>query len=345
MIRLGIVGCGSVVQQYHAPAAESVVALKITAVADTNKDILAHINGAWNLEQTTTDYRELRDIDAILVAGPHAMHFSMCRHFLEKGIHVLVEKPMVLRSREAEELATLARDRAVVFAVGVFRRYYPVSKVIHAMIEHDWLGGVVEIDAEEGAPYDWELQSRFLLDREQAGGGVLIDTGSHLLDRLIWWFGGCEVKLVEYRDDSQYGVEADCEIRFDLLWGQRKIPCRVELSRTRTLRNTVIFRMREGIVELGANSPNEFSWGTNFLAGTTKSDSLLNTLVCERTTPREYFRAQLADFCQAIETKTNPVNSAHENLSAIRLIEECYKQRLPMKMPWIAPNTKRGQES
>ena len=70
------------------------------------------------------------------------------------------------------------------------------------MLQQQWLGGVVAVDAEEGGRYDWELQSRYLLDRNLAGGGVLVDTGSHLIDRLLWWLEGADIQLDEYLDDA-----------------------------------------------------------------------------------------------------------------------------------------------
>ena len=340
MMRLGVVGCGSVVQQYHLPALAGVPDVSLAGLADVNPAVLEQARSRWPAPQSVADYRELRDLDAVLIASPHSLHAPMCAHFLEQGVHVLVEKPMTTRAAEAEQLVALAAERKAVFAVGVFRRYYPSSALIRSLIQQDWLGGVAEIDAEEGGPYDWELQSRYLLDRSLAGGGVLIDTGSHLLDRLLWWFAGAQVRLERYADDSARGVEADAEIRLKLDWRGREIPCRVELSRTRALRNVIRLRMRKGWIEVGSNVPNGFHWGAEGLAGDEAAAGRL-WMQCGSPAdapipPQEYFRRQLADFVRAAATGAPPLNDAAGNLPTVRLIEECYARREPLPEPWNA---------
>lgn len=338
MMRAGVVGCGAVAQQYHLPALAGLPEVSLVGLADVNPAVLEQARARWPAAQATADYRDLRDLDAVLIASPHSLHAPMCEHFLGQGVHVLVEKPMVTRADEAEKLVALAAEWKKVFAVGVFRRYYPSSLLIRSMIQQDWLDGVLEVDAEEGGPYDWELQSRFLLDRQMAGGGVLIDTGSHLLDRLLWWFPDAQVQLESYHDDSERGVEADCEIRLRLNWRNREIPCRVELSRTRALRNTIRLRLRKGWIEVGSNAPNGFHWGADGMAADEFSSSRL-WMQCGSPAdapipPQEYFRRQLADFAHAVETGKPPLNDATSNLSAVRLIEECYARRQPMPEPW-----------
>ena len=346
MIRLAVIGCGSVVQQYHLPALAAVPALQLAGLVDVNPQILAQVQARWPTKQALADYRDLRDLDAVLIASPHSLHAAMAEHFLAQGIHVLVEKPMVLHSAEAEQLIALARDRQAVFAVGVFRRFYPVSRLVKAMLQQQWLGGVVAVDAEEGGRYDWELQSRYLLDRNLAGGGVLVDTGSHLIDRLLWWLEGANIQLVEYLDDATTGVEADCELRFRAAWQGRDIPCRVELSRTRNLRNTIRLTLQEGWVELGANAPNGMRWSSAKLAQATEVAAQLwlqsGTPDDAPVLPQAYFQQQLADFAQAIVSGSLPLNHAASNLPAVRLLEECYQQRRQLPEPWNQPSVATG---
>ena len=348
MIRLAVIGCGSVVQQYHVPALADVPELQLAGLVDVNPQILAPVQARWPVGQAVTDFRALRDVDAVLIATPHSLHAEMCAHFLAQGIHVLVEKPMVLQAADAAQLIDVARARRAVFAVGVFRRYYPASRLVKTMLQQEWLGGVVAIDAEEGGHYDWELQSRYLLDRRLAGGGVLVDTGSHLVDRLLWWLTGAEIRLVDYLDDSTNGVEADCELRFNATWQGREIPCRVELSRTRTLRNTIRLTMKDGWVELGANTPNGLRWSSTEWARETDVATQLwlqsGTPDDAPALPQAYFQQQWADFARAIATGSTPLNHAASNLPTVQLLAECYRVRRPLPEPWNqSPAVKGGQ--
>lgn len=336
MIRLAVIGCGSVTQQYHLPAAAACPSIRLASLVDANKEILNRVRARWHAPQQVTDYRDVREADAVLIATPHALHASMCEYFLQQGIHVLVEKPMTIRAADAERLVARAREKRLVFAVGVFRRYYPVSAFLKAAIrngEMAGLGALRAIDAEEGGVYDWLLQSRFLLDRALAGGGVLIDTGSHLLDRLLWWLPEFAVRIDSYRDDSAVGVEADCELLASFVHGARAISCRVAMSRIRHLRNTIRLTFENGFIELDANSPDICSLKVNDW----RHPAALRAACAEPAPPTAYFVSQLEDFTRAIEQGTRPVNDAESNLPTVRLIEACYAARAPLVHAWEEP--------
>src|SRR5207248_2297242 len=86
--------------------------------------------------------------------------------------------------------------------------------------------------------------------KQTAGGGVLIDYGSHTLDRLLALFDG-PGEVTDYRDnDRGGGVESDCEVRLRLTHKGRRVEGRVELSRTRNLRNSYRVRCERGVLEL-----------------------------------------------------------------------------------------------
>jgi predicted dehydrogenase len=333
VIRIGIIGCGSVTQQYHLPAIAVCPAFRIAALADTNAELLSRVCAAWSVAAAATDYRDVRDVDAVLIATPHALHAPMCEHFLDRGVHVLVEKPMVIRSADAERLVALADERRAVFAVGVFRRYYPISTFMRDALRGGrmaGLGALRAIDAEEGAVYDWQLQSRFLLSRELAGGGVLIDTGSHLLDRLLWWLPEFDARIRAYRDDSAHGVEADCELLLDLARGDQVVSCAVRMSRIRELRNTIRLTFDDGVVEIGANAPDGLALRINGWP----DEQRLRAADCAAAAPTDFFIRQMQDFARAIESGLHTANDAASNVHVVRLIEEAYARREPLAHDW-----------
>src|SRR6266536_3703994 len=88
-----------------------------------------------------------------------------------------------------------------------------------------------------GFVYNWPVASGFFFSKEQAGGGVLVDTGSHMLDLLLWWLGDV-IDVVEYRDDSLGGVEAECWLSLVLQTPTGPVQGNIILSRLRKLRNT-----------------------------------------------------------------------------------------------------------
>ncbi len=110
------------------------------------------------------------------------------------------------------------------------------------------------VDIQEGMIYDWPVASDFMFRRDM-GGGVLADTGAHVLDLLMYWLG--DHASVEYKDDAAGGVEADCELRLTMASGAKGV---VRLSRTRNLRNTWILEGERGTLEVSRRFDASFRW-------------------------------------------------------------------------------------
>jgi predicted dehydrogenase len=128
-LRLGIVGCGEVVQVCHLPSLALLPEhFRITAVCDISATARAAVAQRSGAEHQLADYRALlerADIDAVLVANPHAFHSQVTLAALAAGKHVLVEKPMCLTLREADAIAAAQQASGRVVQVGTMRRYAP----------------------------------------------------------------------------------------------------------------------------------------------------------------------------------------------------------------------------
>ena len=128
-LRIGIVGCGEVTQIIHLPSLYQLAdRFQVTALCDVSRTVLDKIGDQWQVAQRTEDYRELvslPDVDAVLVTNPHAYHSAVTLAAVAEGKHVLVEKPMCLTLREADEISAAAAHAGVVVQVGYMRRYAP----------------------------------------------------------------------------------------------------------------------------------------------------------------------------------------------------------------------------
>ncbi len=128
-LRVGIVGCGEVAQIIHAPALYQLPdRFEITALCDVSSPILEELGKLWNIEILETDYRELikrTEVDVILIANPNAYHAEVTLAALAVGKHVLVEKPMCMSPREAQEIVEAQKRCGLVVQVGYMRRYAP----------------------------------------------------------------------------------------------------------------------------------------------------------------------------------------------------------------------------
>ncbi|MDB5058946.1 MAG: oxidoreductase domain protein, partial [Chloroflexi bacterium] len=114
-LRLGSVGCGSVMQGSYMPEIERLRArglVEVAAVCDTAAGQRERVAGRWGFERVEEDHRavvEASNIDLVLVLTSMPAHGSIARAALEAGKHVLVEKPMAVTLEEAAELLTVAR--------------------------------------------------------------------------------------------------------------------------------------------------------------------------------------------------------------------------------------------
>ena len=128
-IRVGFVGCGEVTQILHRPSLYQLSDdFEVTALCDISSSILEQLGKLWSVQTLTTDHRELvarSDVDAVLVANPNAFHAEVALDAIAAGKHVLIEKPMCVTLREADQIVAAQKKSNVVVQVGYMRRYAP----------------------------------------------------------------------------------------------------------------------------------------------------------------------------------------------------------------------------
>src|SRR3984893_19157517 len=109
-IRVGFVGCGEVTQIMHWPSLYQLPdQYEVTALCDVSPLILEELGKHWNVRTLTTDHRELvesPEVDVVLVSNPNAFHAEVTLDAIAAGKHVLVEKPMCVTRREANQIIT-----------------------------------------------------------------------------------------------------------------------------------------------------------------------------------------------------------------------------------------------
>lgn len=110
MLRVGIVGCGEVVQIIHLPSLYQLAdKFCVTAVCDVSRTVVDAVGDAAGVTARYQDYRELvtqDDVDVVLVTNPNAYHTEVTLAAIAAGKHVLVEKPMCFhaaRSRDDQQ--------------------------------------------------------------------------------------------------------------------------------------------------------------------------------------------------------------------------------------------------
>ena len=125
-LRIGVVGCG-VFGGYHIKKYKELEALisgiKLTTVFDTNLTTRGKFSSVYDVESVSEIKDLIGKVDMVSICTPATCHYRDAKMMLEAGIHVLVEKPISINLREAEELIQIAKDKNLVFTVGHQERF------------------------------------------------------------------------------------------------------------------------------------------------------------------------------------------------------------------------------
>ncbi|CAG0942284.1 myo-inositol 2-dehydrogenase / D-chiro-inositol 1-dehydrogenase [Candidatus Brocadiaceae bacterium] len=146
-LRVGIIGYG-----YWGPNLTrnfyELPSVELVAIADLSKERLKQAQLKYPHVVAKHDYRELFDLnlDAVVVSTPPVSHFQIAKDCLEHNLHVLVEKPITLKSGDGEELVNMADSRGLTLMVGHTFRYNSAVHAMRKLIENNDLGDVYYID-------------------------------------------------------------------------------------------------------------------------------------------------------------------------------------------------------
>jgi predicted dehydrogenase len=329
-LRLGIVGCGAVAEQYHLPAVAESDEVELVALVDPELERAERLARRYGATIVSREPAELVGaVDAAIVAAPNHAHAPVASELLRAGVHVLVEKPLARTVTECDAIASAAAAGGATAAVGHDFRHFPIATLARTMIADGLLGEVLAVDLRQSTGGRWPYASAYVFSRRESGGGVLIDFGVHMLDLLAWWLG--DLRVVAYRDDAAGGVETECEVGLETIAGA---PVTIELTRLRPLRDTFVIRCGHGTLEVGIFEP-------AVIRLTTASGGMLEGDVPDAefaAAPlRTVFGRQLGDFVAAIRTGREPLVTLAQGRRPVEIVERCYELRGPLRRPWDWP--------
>ena len=152
-------------------------------------------------------------IDVLVVATPHHVHVDPVLEACRRGVHLLVEKPIATTLDDGGRIVAAARDAGVALATSFVHRFREES--IRAK---RWLNaaGEVRVGRETMSTRRTDAHPRWLVDRSMSGGGVLMYSAIHGVDRLRWFFGD-EVVEVDARTHRFAGDAHDVEDGINLM--------------------------------------------------------------------------------------------------------------------------------
>jgi len=190
-VRFGVIGLKGIGRN-HIRAITSIENAELAAVADINEEVGKAVSSEYDVEWYRDYVKMLEEasIDAVSICTPHYLHHPMAMKSLEYGKHVLLEKPMAITAREADEIVEESKSRGLKVGVVFQLRLNPTSQKTKKIITEE-LGQIYRVCMEACF---FRTQSYYNSDPWRGrwateGGGVLINQGVHHLDLLQWLVG------------------------------------------------------------------------------------------------------------------------------------------------------------
>lgn len=197
ILRIGVIGTGRIANRFP-PEARAVSGVNVQGVYNPRKDSAERFAKRWGLDV----YGELEDlldaVDAVYIASPHDTHYEYAKAALERGKHVLCEKPMALDKGKARELADLAKEKKLVLMEAIKTAYCPGFMQLLGIARSGAIGTICNVEACFTKLED--PNSRELTDLRY--GGSFTELGSYVLLPIIKLLG---TEWLDLRFDSIKG--------------------------------------------------------------------------------------------------------------------------------------------
>jgi len=192
-VRFGLVGCGGI-GNMHAEALALIGVAELTAVCDVDLERARATAAKHAVKHVFASVEEMLKavkLDAITVASDHKRHFTPAMAAIERGVNVIIEKPITASLEEAYSLLEAAKARSVKLG-GVFqRRFFPAAQRMRAAIAAGRIGRitVAECIALLGRDRAYFARDAWRGTWKGEGGGALMNQAIHMIDMLLWMVG------------------------------------------------------------------------------------------------------------------------------------------------------------
>jgi predicted dehydrogenase len=205
-IRVGLAGLGAMGRN-HLRVLSSRPGCRLVAVADPIEAALDQATAASKAQGFAEPLAMVAEaeLDALVIAAPTTAHRPLALAAIERGIPVLVEKPLAATVDEAMQIVTAAREKGVPVQVGHVERFNPAVLELGRLLEAGWLSSVYAIASRRAGPFPARIRDV----------GVTIDLATHDVD-ILSWIAGERPKRV-YAELAQRIHAAHEDLLFGLL--------------------------------------------------------------------------------------------------------------------------------
>lgn len=182
-MKMAIVGCGTIVENFHINAIKGQPGLEIAYVIDLDKERAAALSQRAKLNaKVISSVSEAREAEIFFVATPPGVRFTVIKEMPSSARVVVVEKPVAFTHREVQEMRDWAKVNDVQIYVAQTRRLFPNVIATSKYLKSHCQSFSGTIDIFEGGLFGWQSATSHLSEVSEEDGGILHDVGAHLVD-------------------------------------------------------------------------------------------------------------------------------------------------------------------
>jgi UDP-N-acetyl-2-amino-2-deoxyglucuronate dehydrogenase len=308
---------------------------KLLAVCDIETqrmELLSREEGVRQYASISALLQHENEIDVVVIATPNGLHAQQSIECLSHGKHVLCEKPMAIRSADAEAMIKAAKGSEKHLVIVKQNRYNPPIQQLKRLLDEGRLGNIlsVQINAFWNRNAEYYLQSPWRGTLE-LDGGTLYTQFSHFVDLMIWLFGDiCEVKgfrsnthhagIIEFEDQGMIALQFESGLQGSLQYTVNTYDKNMEGSIT-------VFG-EKGTVKVGGAYLNEMSYFN--VEGVEKVEGIER----RSSRPNQYdgYQGSMSnhpmvydDLIRLLNGKSNSLASPEDGLRTVRAVEKIYQ--------------------
>jgi predicted dehydrogenase len=327
-IGIGVIGCGGISRLAHLPGIVENPDAELVALADTMPANLKAAAGQFSISETYANYQDLLAsprVDAVDICTPVFLHKQMVLAAAAAGKHVLCEKPLAKDAGEAQEMVEACGQAGVTLTIMHQQRFIDGFQHIKELIDGGTIGRIVSFRARSGhSGPDKRMavpgsgMGTWVFDRDKSGGGVLLDTGVHLIDVLTWLVGGFDTVAAEMGTLTRTAAVEDhvsmlvrlangAVGELELSWSQVAGRNLLEIFGTT---GSIVFDRGQNTVSVFREAEEATGWQT------------------EKFAAQDWFywhRFVIADFVATIKGATPIATTGKESLRTMQIIDAAYQ--------------------
>jgi predicted dehydrogenase len=148
-LKVGVVGGGHIVTHRHLPVFKKMGVVEVSAICDKNESVAVDVAKRFGIRNSYTDLSQMlkENLDVIDICTPPRTHARLAIQAMEGRCHVLIEKPLAMSVKEADEMISVAQRNSVRLCVVHQNLFNRVVEKARALVESGSLGDLIAVSA------------------------------------------------------------------------------------------------------------------------------------------------------------------------------------------------------